>query len=185
MTGKSRDIGTWGQFDTQFLLGSFVVVVEGDAFTYFAGGDAHYRVGAGVVVVRSLENLDAQDAFFQAVEIAFEGAANDVGKERGISPAVAEMVALQHSIELLKNGLAVDRRRSLANPAFRLILHSGGTLRHWLQDSRWSGKLYNARTLRVIPLSGTLGHPGTKGMGQVEGGKAFVLAGDLGTELVP
>jgi hypothetical protein len=50
-----------------------------------------------------------------------------MGKEGGISSAVAKMPALQHSVELLKDSFVVDRRRGLADPALRLILHPGKT----------------------------------------------------------
>jgi hypothetical protein len=77
--------------------------------------------------VGPLEDLNAQDSLFEAVEITLQAAAHDMGKKGGIPPAASKMAAPQHSVELLKNGLIVDCGWGLADQALRLILHPGKT----------------------------------------------------------
>jgi hypothetical protein len=99
------------------------VVIESDAFAHFTRCNPYHGIGPCVVVMGPLEDLNAQDSLLEAIEITLQTAAHDVGKKGGIPSAARKMAALQHSVELLKNGFVVDRGRGLADPALRLILH--------------------------------------------------------------
>jgi len=93
------DIGPYGKGDLHFVL--VLLIVLRQPFSHFAGGDSDDRIGAGVIVGRSVKNGMAEGTFLQLIQFATNGALDNFPEKTGISLAVAEVWTLQEEIQML------------------------------------------------------------------------------------
>jgi len=77
-----------------------VVVILGEAFADFTGGDANDRVGIGVVAGRAAEDIHADGSFFDLVGVAFEGLFHHETEEGRVALALEEEGVSEKQFEL-------------------------------------------------------------------------------------
>ena len=77
----------------------------GKFLAHLVGGHTDDSVLAGIEVLRELEQLDADVAFFKGAVRTVDGVLNDVLQELPASLAGAKGIALQQAIEFRPHGL--------------------------------------------------------------------------------
>ena len=80
--------------DTHLSLMGGLVIVLRDALANLRDCDAHDWVRSGVIVRRTVEDVDAEKAFFEELAATFECLFNKKAKESGVPAAIAEVVGM-------------------------------------------------------------------------------------------
>jgi hypothetical protein len=80
-------------------------VVQSELFADFVGRYAHNGVLSCIEILREVEELYSDRAFFQGTGCTIEGVVDDIFEELPASLARAKGIALQHAIKLRSNGI--------------------------------------------------------------------------------
>ena len=83
------------------MLGIVIVLVY--PFADFRRRDTNDRISIGIVIRRTVEDLDAEDSLLQIMSVAFQGAPNHEPQELGIALAGMEKSRGQQPLQLLLN----------------------------------------------------------------------------------
>jgi hypothetical protein len=114
---KEGNIRTDRQFDDQLAFVRRVVVVLRQPLAHLAGGDAHHRIGVGVIAGRAAEDLDPDASFLELGGVAQQRLIHHMRQQRGVALAVGEERMGQQPLQLLP-----DCRR--LQPGIRRQSHS-------------------------------------------------------------
>src|SRR5208337_912286 len=130
-------IPTYGDVDAWLCLMFLLVIILGDSLSEFGCGDTNNGICVGVVLKRSLEQLDAQNPLFQAVEVPCERLLDNSAKQAGIAAALTEKRIMQHSLHLSSHGLDILRGlrppHPLRFPVLNLVCHKANYRLHGIR----------------------------------------------------
>jgi hypothetical protein len=107
------------------LVSGFLIVLR-DALAHLAGGYTHDGVCIGVVVAVPIKYRHAQGALLKKISMAGEGLLDDESEEHGVAPAVAEVLAVDDTLQLLQQLYARELFDRVSGDGF--LDKSGGSL---------------------------------------------------------
>ena len=101
--GELGRIGTRRQEKPNFLAVLRIVIVLVNAFADFCGCNANDRISIGIVIRRTVKDLDTEDSLLQIMSVAFQRAADNEPQELSIALAGMEKGGGQQPFQLLLN----------------------------------------------------------------------------------
>ena len=101
--GELGRIGTGRQEKPNFLAALGIVIVLVNAFADFCGSNANDRINRGIVIRRTVKDLDAENSLLQIMSLAFQRAPDYEPQELGIALAGMEKRGGQQAFQLLLN----------------------------------------------------------------------------------
>jgi hypothetical protein len=96
-------IGTGWQEKPNFLAVLGIVIVLINAFADFCGSHPNDRIDIGVVIRRTVKDLDSEDSLLQVMSLAFQRASDYEPQELGIPPAGMKKIRGEQPFQLLLN----------------------------------------------------------------------------------
>jgi hypothetical protein len=90
----------WHQLDPHFRFVCFLVVILRDPFTDLGNRHPGNWIVDRIVIRRTIEHTNPQQAFFQKFAAALQRLLYDESKQRGIPPTVLEVGCLQQTLHL-------------------------------------------------------------------------------------
>jgi hypothetical protein len=97
-------VRTGGQLDAEFIGVGGVIVVLGETFTDFSGGNADDWIGVGVVAGWASEDLHTDGTLLDLIGVPFEGLFDDEAQEGWVAFALEEERVGEEQVQLRKDG---------------------------------------------------------------------------------